>query len=608
VILFLSLGRLAQATSDPGSATKELLKLIPPDSGVVLTIDDLRGHVRNLMTSKLAIQFLQLPAAKAWFDSEKYEQLEAARDQIEGMLQAKLTEIRDQVLGDAVVFALRLPTDGSKPVDPGQARGLLVLKAKDPALLKRVIELFNSIQKNNGELAAVVDRSRGETPYFIRQFPEGSNRHADTYTTFADGTFAISNSEELIQQLIDRKMGKTGSTADRPASPGIQEKFEAVGRRLPDRALARLVVDARFVKTLLENPTRTRSPAEALLKQYARAHESAGAALVVREGQLELQIAEIFESGKFHERLDSWSQATQPRAEHLDRVPRTALLVGSVQIDFAWLYRLAREWTPEAERPRLANGETVLSGLLLGQDLSTRVLPALGPRVLAIVEGPFEVGSKVDDDRSARGQWPWPTVLVVELASQPERKPAAGSGAPPPVPVADALDNALNTLLALITFDPRLGQGRARIVTQNVAGASVKSLEPRVPLAYAVDRPGHRLVLGSSPAAVKRYLEAGSDASAGDRFRQLQARGFHDSRSFVCLDLRAVQDMLEKHRDRLTDTVANQQKRPRQDVAHDLNHVLALSQLLDAVYLTNRIDTDSSTAFHTLGFLARPAD
>ena len=128
-ILGLELILLATAARavEPVSPARELQKLIPPDASVVLTVEDLRGQVRELLASRLAAEFPKLPTVKAWFDSEKYEQLETARDQIEGVLQAKLTEIRDQIVGDAVVLALRLPPDS--PFDPSQARGILALKA-----------------------------------------------------------------------------------------------------------------------------------------------------------------------------------------------------------------------------------------------------------------------------------------------------------------------------------------------------------------------------------------------------------------------------------------------------------------------------------------------
>ena len=103
---------------EPARPTSSLLKLVPADASVVLTVDDLRGQTREFLASRLVEEFQKLPAVKAWFDSEKYEELEQARDQIEAVLQVSLTEIRDKVLGDAVVFALRLPAD--VPFDPAK--------------------------------------------------------------------------------------------------------------------------------------------------------------------------------------------------------------------------------------------------------------------------------------------------------------------------------------------------------------------------------------------------------------------------------------------------------------------------------------------------------
>ena len=133
----------------------------------------------------------------------------------------------------------------------------------------------------------------------------------------------------------------------------------------------------------------------------------------------------------------------------------------------------------------------------------------------------------------------------------------------------------------------------------------MKTLDPPVPFAYAVDRSGHRLVLGDSAGAVDRYLACGSDPTAGARFRRLQARAFPEAHSFLCLDFTAVGTMIETHRDRIIGILANQEHRSRDEVAHDLDQLLALSRLFDAAYLTNRIESDSATVFHALGLLAR---
>ncbi len=331
---FLLLAPITRA-GEPVSPTRELQKLIPADASVVLTVEDLRGQVRDLLASRLASDFLNLPAVKSWFDSEKYEQLETARDQIEGMLQAKLTEIRDQVLGDAVVIALRLPPD--RPFDPGKAQGILVLKAGNPALLKRLIDLINTIQKQNGELATVVERVRGDVSYFVREFPAGSDRRAEAYVTFPDGTFAISNFGELITDLIDRKAAKHDAGSHGPASLADLPRFQSLDHKLPGRALARLYIDSRLAESLHKDSPQPKSPPEALIRRYVAALEAAGAALVVADQNIELNTAEVFEPHKFNGLFGSANVQSPSTPPRLDHVPATALAVGSLEVDFAAL-------------------------------------------------------------------------------------------------------------------------------------------------------------------------------------------------------------------------------------------------------------------------------
>ena len=336
----------AARAGEPVSPARELQKLIPPDASVVLTVEDLRGQVRELLASRLAAEFLKLPAVKAWFDSEKYEQLETARDQIEGVLQAKLTEIRDQIVGDAVVVALRLPPDS--PFDPSQARGILALKAANPALLKRLIDLVNTTQKQNGELAAVVERKRGDISYFVREFPAGSDHLPEAYVAFPDGTFAISNFGGLIADFIDRKTGKADDGTHAPASLADLPRFQTLDHKLPARALARLYIDPRLAKNLLKNSPKPRSPGEALIERYIEALESAGAALVVDEGHLALHTAEVFEPRKFREVIGTGTARSTSTAPRIDRVPATTLAVGSLQVDFAALYKFFLQMVPES--------------------------------------------------------------------------------------------------------------------------------------------------------------------------------------------------------------------------------------------------------------------
>src|SRR5262249_56631969 len=82
------------------------------------------------------------------------------------------------------------------------------------ALLSRLIEAINTTQRDNGELARVVERDRAGVSYQVREFPAGAGRLPEYSVSFPDGTFAFSNSETLIESVIDRKgaspAGRTG--------------------------------------------------------------------------------------------------------------------------------------------------------------------------------------------------------------------------------------------------------------------------------------------------------------------------------------------------------------------------------------------------------------
>ena len=202
-----------------------------------------------------------------------------------------------------MVVALRLPP--GRPFDPGQAQGILVLKAGNPALLKRLVDLVNTIQKQNGELAAVVERVRGDVSYFVREFPAGSDHLPEAYVTFPDGTFAISNFGGLIADLIDRKAAKPVAGSPGPASLADLPRFQSLDHKLPGRALARLYVDPRLAKSLYKESSQPQSPPEALIRRYVGALEAVGAALVIAEENITLDTAEVFEPHKFHELFGS---------------------------------------------------------------------------------------------------------------------------------------------------------------------------------------------------------------------------------------------------------------------------------------------------------------
>ncbi len=606
--LLLFTGVTSAIAFEPARAADELLRLVPADATVVVTLEGLRDQYRSLSVSRLVADLHRLPSVRAWLESEKYRHLERSCADIEAFLGVKLSDLRDELIGDAVVLVLRLDPDA--PPDPSQARGLFLLRARDRGLLERLIAKINSSQQTSGELERVEDRSFAGTTYHVRTFPAGAGRPPESYISYPDGTFAFSNSATLIQGVIERK-GPSAADGAARSKPGLGDlpKFQAVRRRLPDRALARLFVDPRAIERLLAAAPRPSDSADvrivALLERYLAAVDYTGAALSWGMDTIVVHTVETFDPARLDPWLRRWAGDSRASDPVLRRVPSTALALASAHVNPPALWEVGYQLVPKKDQDRLQNLEAVATGLLLGQDLRTRVLPGLGPGAIAYLDAPLEPPAPDAGSGPQVGRGPlFPVVVAIGFSQDPSGSRTDG----PSVTLAAGLENALHTLLAVTALDEKRGQGRSRITTRKVAGAAVTTLDIPLPFAYAVDSAHGRLVLGTSAVAVARYLESSSNPEAGRNFREFQAAAFPDAGTFLCVDLDALTRLAGRYRDRLVHSLAARQKRPAVDVDKDMVQVLALARLFRAAFVASRIEPDATAVHRTVGVILHRDD
>jgi hypothetical protein len=609
-------GNAQDRVADP--PVDAVLRLVPPDAAVVLSVENLRDQIHAFTKSRLYTGLKQLPSVKAWIESDKAQQLLRSRDEIEAALGTKLGDICDELIGDAVVLALRLPPDG--PADPSQARGLLLVQARNSALLERVIQTINDKQKASGELAQITARQHGGSTYYTREFPPAASRPSEWYITYPDGTFAFSNSESMIHSVIDRKGRERSQTAsDASPIPGTSRagvdlgltgltRFQSVRRRQPTKPLARLFIEPRQIERLIALKPRPSKASDArimaMLERYLAAVEYAGATLEWNDTGVDLQTVETLNRSKLDPWLVRWAGNDLRPDPTLTRVPATTIALASGHVDVPALYEGLCQIVPDEEQSKLRMLETMLGGLLLGQDLRTRILPQLGPGVLAYIESPPDTfdSSSSDTAPPATASGAFAQVLVASLRTSgpvaAESVPGAGG-----VTAAAAIENALRTVLALSALDEKRNNGRSQITTRSVAGANVTTLDFPIPFAYAVDITGSRLIAGTSPSAVARYLEAASNPKAGDRFRQFRARAFPDAETFLCVDLAALGNLAGRQRERLVEILATRKNRPAVLVDGDLSQVLAFARLFEAAFVTSRFEPEAAAVHRRIGLL-----
>jgi hypothetical protein len=611
LVLAAAVTAAAQGQTDTRPADA-LLRLVPPDAAAVLTVDGLRDQLGAFTASELYQGLKELPSVKDWTRSERGQQLHHSRDQIEAVLEVKLSEVCGELLGDAVVLALALSPDA--PGDSSQARGLLLFQARDKALLERLIQAINSKQKDSGELAHVTDRKHDGTTYHMREFPPAAGRPSEWYITYPDGTFAFSNSESLIVSVIDRKgEGQAGKSAQ--ASPARKvsgssidrgltdvDRFQSVQRRMPAGALARLFIEPRQIERLIAASPAPSKPSDLrilpMLERYLGAVEYAGAALEWNKSGIVVHTVETLAPSKLDPWLLRWAGSELRPDAALGRVPAGALALASGHLDAPAFFEALSQIVPDADGPKLKNLESLLSGLLLGQDLRSRILPQLGPGLIAYVEAQPEALESGAAGNAPTTEFPRPFAQVLVVSLRNDGRASA-------VNATAAIDNALHTVLSLAALDEKRNNGRSQITTRTVAGANVTTLDHPIPFAYAVDTTRSRLIIGSSPGAVGRYLESASNPGAGDRFRQFKSKAFLEDETFFCVDLTAVGKLAGRHHDRMVEILAARKDRPVADVERDLAQILALARLFEAGYVTSRFEPEAAAVHRRIGLLVR---
>ena len=331
-----------------------------------------------------------------------------------------------------------------------------------------------------------------------------------------------------------------------------------------------------------------------MIEHYLSAVEYAGATLEWNDAGVVLHTVETLDRSKLEPWLLRWAGNDLPPDATLSRVPATAIALASGHVDAAALYEALCLIVPDLDQAKLRNLETMLGGVLLGQDLRTRILPQLGPGLVAYVEPAPDVpdaerGAVVPTPPASR---PFAQVLALSLRN-------SGGG----VTTAAAIENALRTLLAFAALDGKRNEGRSQITVQAVAGTHVTSLSPPVPFAYAIDASGSRLILGTSASAVARYLQAASNPQSGDRFRQFRARAFPDASTFLCVDLSALCNLTGRRRDRVLEILAARQNQPDAAVERDGSQVLEFARLFEAAFITSRFEPGAAAVHRRAGLL-----
>jgi hypothetical protein len=529
-----------------------LLRLVPADAGFVAVVQDLRDQLARLERSPFAARFAASPLGRAVRDTPEARKLAALDRQLRTHLGVSWPQLRDDILGDAVVLAY---TPGP-PGKPEEERGLLLVHARKPDLLAGLIDRLNELQQKSGEVDAVERREYQGQGYFYRHKKGGG----DEFYFLRGPVLAFTDKEASIRAAIDRDRQTPPTAGELPA---LASRLRRLG---VERSLIVWWVNPRvFDAALNAKVEQAGGPESVILRTFARywgALESAALHLSLdRDVALGLTVRAHAEALPAAARRFA-AEADRPSALWVS-FPDTALFTAAGRVPWGPLIETGREFlTPEACR---AVQEAVARSVsaVLGRDVLTEVLSRLGPDWGVCVTPPDPA------DRH------WLPSLTAVLRLRP-----GGAGVPVEQRALDGLD-FFARLVVLGYNSHRQDQLRLRVVSQGPVEVRVIEGDQWPPgLQPAFAWKGGYLVLASTPEAVRRFVPPPVADTPGSP----------DGVEFplVRLALQGWAGYLRSYREPVAAFLADTHKLTPADAHARIDKLLEVLDLFDAVELTQR--------------------
>jgi hypothetical protein len=519
----------------------DLLRLVPPDVAFCLVVENLRDHAAAFLRSPFYEQFRRSPLGAALLASPEAQKLAEVERVLRHQLQIDFQQIRDDLLGDAVVFAYR----PGPPGQPEREQGLILLHARDPNLLARFLARFDDAQKQSGDVQDIQECAYQGVTYERRV-----ETKATTYRYRRGPVLILTGQEALLRQAIDL------DRADSPDEAPLVRRFRQLG---DDGRLAGLWLNPRaFEPELRQKAAAAQGPEATFLRHlltYWQALDGVGLTLTP-ERDLRLSLT-----------LRGKAEGLPPAARRLfagsgrspevwARFPPDALLAVAGRVDLPALLDVLAGFLDESARPGLRAVLGNVIGPVLGQEMIEGILPNVGPDCGLCVVAPPTGGR----------DW-FPHVLGVVRVRPGDGAIAADVG----------LTGALQAFAMFVVREHNRQHGdrlRLRAVAQD--GVEVKYLvnDERFPPGF---RPAFALkdgylVLASSPAAVRRFGPARPAAEA----------------PLLRLSVRALRQYLADWRAPLVSSSAAKNQLTEHEAGRQLDQLLAALAWFDRLEVSPR--------------------
>ena len=357
----LVVGFASAARANP---TRDLLRSVPPGCTLCLVAQDFKGHSQRIAESPFAARLKKSDLGKTLMSAEALQKVFDFEKVLICPLGITFEELRDGILGDAVLYAYRPGT----PAKPDDDAGILMLKARDPKALAKLVESLDDVQTKAGELKTVTEVKLGKLAYFRREKHEGESE----FYFVRDGVLAFSRNEDLIKQVL----------ALEAAPPKIAPFLDAYDRlKLEKAALAAIFnprpLDAELKAKLAVAPD---DNAKAILRQFARIWSATQAAALALDldADAELALHAAFDPKLLPPELKPFL-GTPTASAIWSAIPRNALFAVAGRLDLPQALNLGKAFLSDGGLKGLSDLLDTKIAPAVGKDALPDLLKGIGP-------------------------------------------------------------------------------------------------------------------------------------------------------------------------------------------------------------------------------------
>ncbi|MFL5341322.1 MAG: hypothetical protein ACJ8F7_14345 [Gemmataceae bacterium] len=522
----------------PAAPPEELLRLVSEDSAFCVVVRDLRTHAADLESSPWLEAFRASKLGQTLAATPEAKQLNDVSQQVARQLRMDPVQLRDEVFGDAVVFAYQ----NALPGHPEREAGLILTWARDPKVAAQFIERLNEAQTQSAELKEVRRKTHQGRDYLQRAKAQGP----DEYCCLHGSVLMFSQQESAILKAIDRDLQAPPVSAEPPALARQLAALNADG-------FAAVLLNPRAFDAELEQKLKAAAESEsAFLRAFQTCWKAVGAvALTVRlDKHLTIDLTAAVKEDALPAGVRRLVSAADKPNQLAGRFPTNSILSVVGRIDPAVLLDALGEFmSPEARQG-------------MRQSLEQSLAPVFGKKPLP------QSAEQVGPD--------WGLCVA----------PPAANSAVPQVTVAlrvrkgaeaeQSLLEALDGVTTLIRFGYNANHPEPiRVKTARQGEIEVKYLAcdgfpPGFQPAYAVKN--GFLVVASSPTAVAAFGSGSLTAK---------------SAPIISLAFRQLDSYLSAHQADLVSWIAAGDKVSKDDAVRQIEYIRVGIELLDRLELSS---------------------